>query len=114
MAADRTLSNLAGSAARPALAHVLAFMARTDIGMSPWPVMKMTGRLMPCTASSRCRSTPLRPGRRISSTTRRRIQARALQEVLRGAEGLDPQSHGPDETLDRFANRRMVIDYIDD
>src|SRR5262245_65338061 len=38
------------------------------MGMSPWPVMKMIGRSISTAASSRCRSSPLRPGSRTSST----------------------------------------------
>src|SRR5262245_56112965 len=36
--------------------------------MSPWPVMNMIGRSISTAASSRCRSSPLRPGSRTSST----------------------------------------------
>src|SRR5260370_24750149 len=45
-----------------------AFMARTDIGMSPWPVMKMTGTRMFACRSWAWKSRPLTPGRRMSST----------------------------------------------
>src|SRR5204863_78909 len=45
-----------------------AFMARTAIGMSPWPVMKMTGRGRPRAASASWRSKPLCSGIRTSST----------------------------------------------
>src|SRR5256886_6474072 len=45
-----------------------AFMARTDMGMSPWPVRKMIGSAASVSASSRWRSSPLSPGRRTSST----------------------------------------------
>ena len=45
-----------------------AFMARTLIGMSPWPVMKMMGISMPASTIRFCRSSPLRPGSRTSST----------------------------------------------
>ena len=45
-----------------------ALMARTDIGTSPCPVMKMTGRSMFDFAISRWKSSPLKPGSRTSST----------------------------------------------
>ena len=38
---------------------VPAFMARTVIGMSPWPVMKMIGIRTSPLSSSCCRSSPL-------------------------------------------------------
>ena len=44
-----------------------AFMAFTDIGILPCPVRKMIGTAIPASASSRCRSSPLKPG---SSTSR--------------------------------------------
>src|SRR5258706_2669201 len=43
-------------------------MARTDVGISPWPVIKIIGILIPALASSRCKSRPLRPGNCTSST----------------------------------------------
>ena len=46
-----------------------AFMARTLIGMSPWPVMKMIERSQPDAASACCSSRPLSPGMATSSTT---------------------------------------------
>ena len=45
-----------------------AFIARTDIGMSPWPVMKMIGMWMFAPASCAWKSSPLIPGSRMSST----------------------------------------------
>src|SRR5258708_469726 len=45
-----------------------AFMARTDIGMSPWPVMKMMGMWMFACWSWAWKSRPLTPGRRMWST----------------------------------------------
>src|SRR5262245_34626846 len=45
-----------------------AFMACTDIGISPCPVMNTIGRLAPVRASWAWNSSPLTPGRRISST----------------------------------------------
>ena len=45
-----------------------AFMARTDVGISPWPVIKIIGILTPALASSCCKSRPLRPGNCTSST----------------------------------------------
>src|SRR5258706_4952469 len=43
-------------------------MARTDVGISPWPVIKIIGILTPALASSCCKSRPLRPGNCTSST----------------------------------------------
>ena len=43
-------------------------MASTAIGMSPCPVMKITGRVAPRRLSSCCISRPLMPGMRTSST----------------------------------------------
>src|SRR5689334_2222260 len=45
-----------------------AFIARTDIGISPWPVRKMIGTGASASARARCKSRPLRPGSRTSST----------------------------------------------
>src|SRR5437870_1794409 len=45
-----------------------AFIAWTDIGMSPWPVTKTIGIAMPALANSCCKSRPLKPGIRTSST----------------------------------------------
>src|SRR5258705_8162540 len=45
-----------------------AFIARTVIGMSPWPVMKMIGTSLRSMAMRFCKSRPLRPGRLTSST----------------------------------------------
>src|SRR5262249_24721303 len=44
------------------------FIARTDIGMSPYPVRKMIGICTSALASSSCKSSPLRPGSLTSST----------------------------------------------
>src|SRR6266566_1355878 len=46
----------------------IPIMAFTVIGISPWPVMKMMGICMPASASSRCKSRPLSPGRLTSRT----------------------------------------------
>ena len=43
-------------------------MARTDIGMSPWPVMKMIGVRMSAFSSWPWKSRPLTPGNLMSST----------------------------------------------
>src|SRR5436309_4631720 len=45
-----------------------AFMAWTDIGTAPWPVMKMMGMSVRSAAMRRCSSSPLRPGSETSST----------------------------------------------
>src|SRR5258706_13750193 len=45
-----------------------AFMARTVIGTSPWPVMKMIGMSVRSAAIRFCKSKPLRSGRLTSST----------------------------------------------
>jgi hypothetical protein len=41
----------------------LAFIARTDVGTSAWPVMKITGTWILFLISSLCRSRPLSPAR---------------------------------------------------
>jgi len=71
-----------------------AFMARTVIGMSPWPVMKMIGILSPALASSRC-SPATRPADARRAPGMRRRWARVTQKLLGGAERLDAQ---PDRT----------------
>src|SRR5919198_1801510 len=45
-----------------------AFMACTDIGMSPWPVMNTIGIWISASLKARCRSRPLNPGKRTSRT----------------------------------------------
>jgi hypothetical protein len=55
-----------------------AFMARTDIGMSPCPVMNTIGIRMPAFTNSAWKSRPLDPGRRTSSTRQLGTSGRAL------------------------------------
>src|SRR5476649_2678270 len=61
-----------GVARRQVVQRVVAlappFMARTDIGMSPWPVMKMIGSATPSRFSSAWKSRPLTPCKRTSSS----------------------------------------------
>src|SRR6266446_6359715 len=53
-------------------------MARTDIGMSPCPVIKMMGMGMPDSASLRWKSSPLIPGSLTSSTRQLGTSSRAF------------------------------------
>src|SRR2546428_4878996 len=55
-----------------------ALIARTDVGMSPWPVRKMIGILISALASSRWRSSPFNPGRCTSRTRQLGTSARGL------------------------------------
>src|SRR6267143_3695756 len=55
-----------------------ALIAFTEVGMSPWPVRKMIGIWRSSLASSRCRSSPLRPGRCRSKTRQLGISARGV------------------------------------
>src|SRR6185295_11646421 len=45
------------------------FIARTLIGISPWPERNTIGTVSPDLANASCRSSPLRPGIRTSSIT---------------------------------------------
>ena len=89
-----------------------AFMARTLIGMSPWPVMKMTGRAMPAFTSSSWNASPLLPGSRTSSTRQPGASGRsAPQEFLRRGEGAHLEPDRADEVLERAAHRVVVVDH---
>src|SRR6267142_1486660 len=59
-----------------------ALMARTDVGMSPWPVRKMIDVRAPEFASRCCRSRPLRPG---SCTSKIRQLGTSAQRLARNA-----------------------------
>ena len=55
-----------------------ALIARTDVGMSPWPVRKMIDVRAPDFASRCCRSRPLSPGSRTSSIRQLGTSAQGL------------------------------------
>src|SRR5260370_1382017 len=116
-----------------------ALIARTDVGMSPWPVRKMIGIWISALASSRCRSSPFNPGRCTSRTRQLATSARGLarnscadsnvrtrnpdieyeavgalrvlrtREVVGGRECLHIQPDRADQAAQRFADRLIVI-----
>ena len=77
-----------------------AFMARTVIGTSPWPEMKMIGMSIRSAATRFCSSRPSRSGRVTSST--RQFGAGDWwtgQELLRGRECLRMPARRIDQQL---------------
>src|SRR3954470_23430210 len=77
MALRMALSSVSSSNGLVKNSTAPAFMARTVIGTSPWPVMKMIGMSVRSAAIRFCKSKPLRSGRLTSST-------RQLGTVTRG------------------------------
>ena len=78
-------------------------MALTDIGMSPWPVMKMIGIGVPAraTAPAACRARSA-PGAHVEHQASRHRDANC-PGTQGGRKALHPQSDRSDETLGRFA-----------
>src|SRR5882762_5908779 len=83
------------------------FIARTDVGISPWPVMKMTGTWRSAVASSCCTSRPPTPGRFTSSRRQpgtssrnlsRRSRAVANVSTRKSAEWIRPSTDSRTET----------------
>ena len=87
-----------------------AFIACTEIGMSPWPLMKMIGICQPARASSRCRSRPFSPGMRTSLTrhagTSGRRSARIPAPRQRTVPGIRPCAAGVPWSGEKMDRRR--------
>src|SRR5262245_45581299 len=81
-----------------------AFIARTVVGMSPCPVRKTIGISTPRSAISRCRSRPLPPGMRTSSTRQAGPPARATSRKSRADAKL--RTLRPCERTSRSVERR--------
>ena len=87
-------------------------MARTVIGISPWPVMKTIGMSILALASSDWKSSPLNPGNRTSST--RQVGASGqfdLQEFGRRGERLHLQADRSEQARQRLAQRSVIVDH---
>src|SRR6516165_10802945 len=88
-----------------------AFMALTDIGTSPCPVIKMIGILMPKRLSSACRSKPLNRGSLMSKTRQARDgRERMLQQLGCGCERLDAQPDGTKQAAQPAEHERIIVD----
>src|ERR671910_247552 len=87
-----------------------AFIACTDIGASPYPVMKIIG-MSPRSASCFCSSRPLRPGS-VTSSTRQlgTVVVSRKQKVLRRHEPFRRPACALDQKLERVAHRDVVVD----
>ena len=90
-----------------------ALIARTDVGMSPWPVRKMIEVRAPDLASRCCRSRPLSPGSRTSNI---RQLGTSAQRTGRNswADSKVSTFHPADRMslADCIAHRRIVIDDV--
>ena len=88
-----------------------AFIASTLIGILPWPVMKTIGTLRFKICNSRCRSMPVSPGMRTSSTRQAASwpPAPGLEELPRRYKSLYLVARRLDETRQGSSHRRVVI-----
>src|SRR5258706_1200529 len=92
-----------------------AFMARTVIGTSPWPVMKMIGISVRSAAIRFCKSKPLRSGRLTSSTrqlgtlTRGRARNSCADANVSGSQPSQRISASNDSRTERSSSTTKTI-----
>src|SRR6266478_5958800 len=92
-----------------------AFMAWTDIGMSPCPVMKMIGMSIRSLAMRFCRSRPLRPGRETSSMrqlgtrTRGRLRNSCADANISGCQPLQRINNSSDSRTEMSSSTTNTI-----
>ena len=87
-----------------------ACIAWTEVGMSPWPVRKMTGRGLPLRASAAWSSRPLGPGIRKSATTQPAISGSVPGQKFRGgSESLHGVSRQRKQTRQGAEHGSVVI-----
>ncbi len=91
-----------------------AFIARTLVDTSAWPVRKMTGIATPCRCSAACRSRPDGPGRRTSSSTQPgRSGSGSQQEFAGRGVAARFKAGGVEQVEQRSAQRLVVVDDVD-